>query len=538
MIVKRILVFFLFFGLSGSAQQTVGVFINEEETFDGLLLFAPPGKEIYLINNCGEMINSWSSEFNNNHNAELMENGNLVVNCRFPNIPFGGGGSTGRLEMFNWEGDLLWGINYLGDLEMSHHDFTVLPNGNILLLSWDRKLASEAEAAGREHVNANGIWSEKVVEIQPIGTDQYLEVWSWYLWDHLIQEYDDTKDNYGDVSESPERMDLNFASNPNSNADWFHLNSIDYNEDLDQILLSSRHTNEIYIIDHSTTTEEAATSVGGNANKGGDFLFRWGNPIAYQGGDVDNQKLFGQHNARWIEAENLITVFNNGQGRPTGDYSSIEEIHPNPMDVFNYEFTNGQFTPEEASWQYTGNPVSSFYSSRISSAQRLPNNNTIICEGREGTFFEVNSLGEKVWEYINPVNIEGPVVQESNPGSNDVFKIKKYAYSFEGFDGKDLSPSAPIELDPLPYECLSSTQNEKENIHFQIVNPFAESIFIETDLEMPLAYSLTDINGKVLHQSFLHSDKRINTQHLPAGIYILTIRSEFVQRSFKLVCIK
>ncbi|GIR57077.1 MAG: hypothetical protein CM15mP64_4890 [Candidatus Neomarinimicrobiota bacterium] len=40
------------------------------------------------------------------------------------------------------------------------------------------------------------------------------------------------------------------------NGDWKHLNSIDYNEDLDQIIISSRHHDEIYIIDHSTTMKK------------------------------------------------------------------------------------------------------------------------------------------------------------------------------------------------------------------------------------------------------------------------------------------
>ena len=61
-----------------------------------------------------------------------------------------------------------------------------------------------------------------------------------------------------------------------------HCNGLDYNSALDQIALSCRGMNEVYIIDHSTTTEEAVGHTGGNAGKGGDILYRWGNPSVPQ----------------------------------------------------------------------------------------------------------------------------------------------------------------------------------------------------------------------------------------------------------------
>ena len=84
--------------------------------------------------------------------------------------------------------------------------------------------------------------------------------------------------------------------------------------------------NEIYIIDHSTSTAEAATSSGGIYNKGGDFLYRWGNPQAYRQGDQNDQKLFGQHYPHWIpdglaDAGKLI-LFNNGFSR-TPSFSEV-----------------------------------------------------------------------------------------------------------------------------------------------------------------------------------------------------------------------
>ena len=79
------------------------------------------------------------------------------------------------------------------------------------------------------------------------------------------------------VSEQPELIDLNF-DNQDGHPDWLHSNSIDYNEELDQILLSVPHFDEVWIIDHSTSTEEAKGHIGGNSAKGGDLIFRWGKP--------------------------------------------------------------------------------------------------------------------------------------------------------------------------------------------------------------------------------------------------------------------
>jgi hypothetical protein len=47
--------------------------------------------------------------------------------------------------------------------------------------------------------------------------------------------------------------------------------------------------------------------------------------------------------------------------------------------------------------------VHSFYTHKNGSAQRLPNGNTLICEGDKGRAFEVTKEGEIVWEWLNPL---------------------------------------------------------------------------------------------------------------------------------------
>ena len=169
-------------------------------------------------------------------------------------------------------------LSYNSETYHQHHDIEPLPNGNILILGWELKTGEEAISKGRDPLllEDGELWPEHIVEIEPDGDGGNI-VWEWHLWDHLIQDFDSSLVNYGVVSEHPELMNINYMG-PGQNssggkADWIHANSIDYNEELDQIIISSRALSEFWIIDHSTTKEEAASSSGGNAGMGGDILY-------------------------------------------------------------------------------------------------------------------------------------------------------------------------------------------------------------------------------------------------------------------------
>jgi hypothetical protein len=186
------------------------------------------------------------------------------------------------------------------------------------------------------------------------------------------------------------------------------VNAIKDNAQLDQIVFSSPHLNEIFIIDHSTTSKEAAGHKGGKWGKGGDFLYRWGNPQNYQWGDSTHQKLFGQHDVRWIEkgmpGEGNLMIFNNDiRNKNKLNYSAIYEIAPPTDQKGNYMLEKGKpFGPETPVWTYTAADSVSFWSSFISGAHRMSNGNTFINEGARGRFFEVTKEGKIVWEYLNP----------------------------------------------------------------------------------------------------------------------------------------
>jgi len=405
----------LFFIYSAFAQRTIGLFQNDVESFDGYTLFAGNAyTSTYLIDNCGRLVNEWPGNFRPGSVNYLLEDGHLYRAVRDPGGAFFGGGIGGRIEKLDWEGNLVWSYDYGSDDYHQHHDIEVLPNGNVLILAWELKTNQEAIAAGRDETTFEGnLWPEQIIEVEPVGSDGGNIVWEWHLWDHLIQDHNSQQDNYGEVEMHPELLDINFKGFSSSfvQADWIHANAIDYNPVRDEIMLSSRHLSEIWIIDHSTTTEEAASHSGGLSGKGEDFLYRWGNPYSYRRAGYGDRKLYGQHDAQWITEglpdEGKIMVYNNGLNRPLGNSSSVDVFTP-PLDANgNYIIEDNEpFGPEELDWTYF--PASAdFYSSTVSGAQRMPNGNTLICEGNKGHIFEIMSDGTKVWEYINPVGSGG-----------------------------------------------------------------------------------------------------------------------------------
>jgi hypothetical protein len=380
--------------------QSFLVETSAQSAFSGYTLYNPLGSyTAYLIDMDGNIAHSWACNCSVSDNVYLLEDGTLLRCGRYNNIYLNGAAAGGRIQKIDWNGNLIWDYIYSTTNVCQHHDIEAMPNGNVLLIAWEKKTASEAKIAGSE--NTQEIWPLHIVEVEQTGTATGNIVWEWHLWDHLVQDYDQTKENYGVVTDHPELMNINFFGDKKSSGyDWLHTNAINYNEELDQIVISSHTLNEFYIIDHSTTTEEAAVHTGGDRGMGGDFLYRWGNPQAYNCGSSSDKKFYVCHDSQWIadglEGEGNILIFNNGEGRPGGNASSIEEIIP-PTDAFgNYLINPGSaFGPENQSWEY----FTPHFALHLSGAQRLPNGNTLICEGPLGNLIEISPDEDIVWEF-------------------------------------------------------------------------------------------------------------------------------------------
>ena len=525
-----LLLILLCFGFNLYSQNTVGTILNDADAYNGYTLLSPfTSNETYLINNCGEVVHQWTSTYTPGVSTYLLENGNLLKTGKIPNATFQFGGVGGKLELFDWDGNLIWEYTYSTNNYTQHHDIYPLPNGNILILASELIPFDEAIQAGRDTdlIDDGVVFNEKIIEIEPVGTNLANIVWEWNIKDHLVQDFDVTKDNYGVIADNPQLLDFNYVNTDHPVANWLHVNSIQYNETLDQIILSTRILSEVYIIDHSTTTIEAASHSGGLYGKGGDLLYRWGNPEAYDHGTSSDQTLFGQHYPHWI-ADGLtdagkIMIFNNGGER---GYSSVDLINPPQSTPGNYIYdaTNG-YAPTIAEWIYTTPVDTDFFSAIISSAQRLPNGNTLICDGDSGYFFEIDPNENIVWEYVNPDSSTGPINQGDTPSFNLVFRALKFPLDFPAFIGKDLTPTDPIETNPDLSDCnlLSVSENSMLESSISIYpNPSKSKVFVNSEKDIT-KIELYSISGQKLIEN--KKSNTINMNDLSIGIYLIKIYS-------------
>lgn len=462
---------------SGFSQtRTMGLFINDTvNAFKGYTVFAPKHNTMtYIINNEGRKCHEWNaSTYAPGQSVYLLENGNLLRTCMVQGGLGSGGGEGGRIEEYDWDDNLVWSFDYSTDNYTQHHDIKKLPNGNIIMLVVEKKLMADVLAAGfdpskfQPDIQLKGyMLPDCIIEIEPTYPSGGIDVWEWHAWDHLIQDFDPSKLNYGNVSAHAELIDCD-GDHRNLPLFWNHMNCIDYNPAFDQIVMSVRGNSEAWIIDHSTTTAEAAGHTGGAHGKGGDLLYRWGNPLTYGAGTVSNQKYFEQHDVEWVKPDcpgaGNLTCFNNGVNR---NYSSIDEITPPVDGSGNYSYVSGSaFGPANLTWTYVATPPESLFAHDISGAQRLQNGNTLIDDGPLGTFIEVTPAGDIVWKYINPVDNTGPLYQgDSIPHDpthpdetlNSVFRVYRYPPDYSGFTGKDLTPGDFIERYPVGVGVIKS----------------------------------------------------------------------------------
>ncbi len=374
----------------------ISCLIIKAQQWDGLTLYSNGNATAaYLVDTNNVTVKSWTGlTGGTGYSSYLAPGGTLVRSVKVTNSVFNGGGACGGIQKIDYNGNLTWNYTHSSTTYYTHHDHCVLPNGNVLMIAYELKTQAELAAAGGTNTALTTIWPEKIIEVQPTGTTTGNIVWEWHVWDHLVQNTNSSAANYqSSIVNHPELLNINYQSQK----DWMHCNGLDYNPILDQIALSSHNMNEWYIIDHSTTTAQAASHSGGNSGKGGDFLYRWGNPAAYQA--TGTKYLNVTHDVHWIPEFPGVNYANSGrlvgfnnQGISTTQ-SCVDQVITPRVD-YNYTITPGSaFAPSIYDQRISGFG----YTSNEGSSEQYPNGNTLVCVAISGKIYELNPSGTPIY---------------------------------------------------------------------------------------------------------------------------------------------
>ena len=330
----------------------------------GYTLFAPMFGDgtVYLIDMRGEVAHTWRMPYRPGLYGHLLDNGHLLYGGKVME-------DLARFEAWaRFKGGAVLEADWRGRVLWEvrhpdhHHDARKLRNGNVLLLC----LRPVPEAL---HGRIRGGLPGTEAGGGTIYGDYLVEmttagrvVWEWRSWEHL--------DVVAAVITPQDRRE-----------EWTHGNTVAELPDGD-LVVGFRNISTVAIVDRDT---------------GG---IRW---------TLGSPPLAQQHDPRPLPNGNL-TIFDNGAHRADqpAPYSRVIEVEPRSGAIV---------------WEYRDQSLFDFFSPYISGAQRLPNGNTLICEGCDGRLFEVTPDGQVVWEYVSPHFSPEP----GRPGLNNwVFRAFRY----------------------------------------------------------------------------------------------------------------
>tara|TARA_R100001369_G_scaffold54024_2_gene80876 strand:+ start:1670 stop:2941 length:1272 start_codon:yes stop_codon:yes gene_type:complete len=353
---------------------------------DSYILAVAPDDGVFLIDHDGDTLFEWDMDGDNlGNDAKLYSDGSLVTTIKVNNPSINFGGYGGQFRKINADQTVAWEVSYSSSTYIAHHDVNYLSNGNIIFPVWEE--VSSSEAADMGFSGNFDIYPDAIIEMNPLTQEV---VWEWHTKDHIVQDYDSSKANYGVVADNPNKIDINY-NNDQTDGDITHFNGITLDETNDLIYVTVNFYSEVWVIDHSTTSQEAATSAGGNYGLGGDLVYRFGNPLAYD--NVGEVTLNRVHYPNLFDGNKMLVFANNkydGQ-------SAVVEYELNPP----YLLVAGQDNEPSITWEFTD---SDLYSNGLGSGVRMSNGNTLISEGT-GTLWEVSASGEVLWqnnEYNRP----------------------------------------------------------------------------------------------------------------------------------------
>jgi len=343
------------------------MYYDSRRAFNGFTLFTPAeGRGSWLIDMMGRGVNHWETNYFPGQDARLLPNGNLLYAGKLDNGPVADLEGAGGILM-----EIDWDGNLVWKYEdpYLHHSFDRLENGNTLVLKWvkvPKDIARKIKGGDPGSEKNGSMWGDAILEIGPSGD----KIWEWIAHEHL----------------EPDKMPRCPACPRDS---WTHATSVSQFPD-GNLVLSMAKSNTVAIINRNT----------------GSVTWQWGEGA-----------LAHQHCASILDNGNIL-IFNNGF-HPYGfawGYSKIMEINPKSNKVV---------------WTYGGGEdTTEFYSATMASCQRLPNGNTLICEGTTGRIFEVDPHLKMVWEFSNNLPLYAPYPAQTR--SHMVCSAYRYGHDYAG----------------------------------------------------------------------------------------------------------
>jgi len=317
---------------------------------------------IFLIDMAGNIVHRWTYPGRRGarwHHAILLPDGDIVAVAKEPN----------GLVRLDWNSEVLW-----EKAMAAHHEVVLAPDSTLYVIVAEKRMYRDLEVEFPTILNLTldgdeiGTWSafEHLDDIRA-NFDR-----RWFL--DTILDSMITQKKKDRLLEPISRRVHPATGEPRGKIlyDYFHMNTISIVPETPlgesdprfkpgNLLICFRNVNQIAVLDRTT----------------GEILWAWGEGI-----------MEWPHHPTMLTDGNIL-VFDNGSRR---GYSKVLEIDPVTGTI---------------QWEYAGIPPASFYSFSRSSAQRLPNGNTLICEGDEGRVFEVNPAGKTVWKWLNTTTPEG-----------------------------------------------------------------------------------------------------------------------------------
>jgi hypothetical protein len=343
---------------------------DPEQSYDGYTLFnetyefperAPDGKgNLYLVDMNGEPVHRWEVDTAVQSHARLLPDGNLIYPTRDRSDIEEAG-----LRELDPDSEVVWSYHCRVD-----HDFQVMESGNLLVHTITDNMVPELGPELKRNPYVVEIDREKNLQ------------WEWFGEDHV--------DELRDLLSADEWAFVEDRIENDYSFDW-------------------AHNNTLQIIPQNETYEEERRGDGSIRFEPGNIVFSYRSVdvvgvIDYPSGEIvwawGPSELDGQHLPHVLENGNLL-VFDNGTER---GWSRVVEVDP---------------LSEEIVWEYTATPREEFYAPYISGAQRLPNGNTLICEGTDAHLFEVTPDGKVVWDFVSPFDEEGSL--------RNVYRCRRYS---------------------------------------------------------------------------------------------------------------